>query len=521
MNVKRVLYGIVAIILIFTLSPEITSASSKMPDGTKVGHIEVEDRTGTEIETMLGDEIIIWQADDDLELSGEFETLTVSREAFTFNIEATLSELHDRTKRKISTFFKRPKNVYIPLHVKVDEEHADIVNIKDKPYIDYEAALNNLTQVAQDLGAQPIALTYVEDEEIPLETVAKVKLDKPKLSKATIDYVVDELDGLLLQPEQLFSFLEAIDTSDKLLNSRDESSFLATGLYALFLQADFEIISRHPQLTLPAYGEKGINAEVNQKDKKDLIVLNKSESTYRLKIKNSKETMTFKLEGNEPSITYEIDIENEKEISPRTIYRYSKKLDPGAEEVIQAGSPGLTLDVIRSLYEEGTHVSDAVISRDLYLPSPRILLVSPDEVEEVPEEDVEVELGEDGKIFDEEMTVDEEGNIIRPDGSSGGSIFDVLEDIEEIEEIENEGIFDEMFDLEEAQKEYEKYLDQLLDIYASNTADVEEAHLEKIQAVTEQIIELEEQLEALVKELIDQELIDKDFLKQDEGGEKK
>src|SRR5699024_3356924 len=173
-------------------------------------------------------------------------------------------------------------------------------------YINDEAVLDNLRNLAANLEEGTIALSYLDDEEIPLETVAEVSLDVPKLSTAALDYIVNELNGQLIAPEQLFSFLDAIDTPEKLLNSRDESSFLGTGLYTLFLQADFEIVSRYPQLTMPSYGEKGLNAEVNKRDNKDLIVMNTSDSSYRIKIETSRKQMVFTLEGKKPTFTYEI-----------------------------------------------------------------------------------------------------------------------------------------------------------------------------------------------------------------------
>lgn len=497
----------------FTFIPANTSASGKMPSGTKVANVSAEKKTETEIQTMLEDAVVIWQAQDDLELEGEFETITVSRDAFLFNIDLTLSDLRDQTDRKISTFFKRPKNVYIPLVVDIDEDHRDIVKLKEKSYIDYNRVVNNLENTAKDLAEKTITLTYIEGEEIPLEKVAEVELDKPKLSAATIDYIVDELDGTLIVPDELFSFLEAIDTPEKLLKSKDETSFIGSGLYALFLQADFEIVARHPQLTLPSYGDKGLNAEVNQRDNKDLIAINKSESSYRLKIKQSKKAMTFILEGNEPTYTYEVNIENEEEVAPRTIYRYSKKLNPGEEQVVQAGENGLTIDVVRSQFDKGTYVSDSIVSRDLYLPTPRILLVSPDEIDEGIEEDVEVALDEDGN------PLDEDGAPIYPDGLTDASIADLLPG-----DLEGNSIYEEIIEVDQEQQRYEEFLDKLLDIYANSVDEVDKEGLEHIELLKERIERLEKTIVKLVLELIETEQIDKSFkevIKELEGGEEK
>lgn len=511
MNVKRALYVLIAFIVLIVIIPTTTLAASKMPTGTKVGIISVENKTDEEIRTMLENEILIWQAKGDLTLEGEFDTLSIDREAIHFDIDATLEELKDKTKRKISTFFKRPKNVYIPLVTEVDEAHSDFQQLMEKSHIEYESVITKVTEVASDLQDGPVTLTYIEDAEIPLDTVAEVKLEIPNLSTATLDYVVEELDGQLIAPNEMFSFLESVDTPEKLLNSRDESSFLATGLYTLFLQAEFEVLERNPQLTLPDYGEKGINAEVSQRDRKDLVVKNIGESSYRLSLDKGKKNLTFTLEGSKEANTYEVKVENEQEIKPRTIYRYSKKMNPGEQEVVQAGKSGLTLDVIRSIYEDGTYVDDEVISRDLYLPTPTILLVSPDE----PDIEEGDSTADDELLDEDDIFIDEEGNIVIPSGTSGGSIVDSLPS-----DIKDNAIVQQIEEIDDIQKRYSEFLDSILKIYESSIDSVDPDTLEAIKIYEERIVELEALMMELVKELVEEGVLDKAFIEKIEGGAK-
>lgn len=474
----------------------------------------IENKTDVEIRTIVTDEIAIWLGQDDIVVEGEFETLTIDPTVFSFDIDATLDELFDKTKRKLSTFFKRPKNVYVPFQVTIDENNRDLQAIKDKTYIDYDALMNELYNLAINLEQRTLSIPYVDGEEVPLETIAEVTLDLPSLSNATLDYIINELDGQLIAGKTLFSFFESIETSERLLDSGKESSFLGTGLYALFLQADFEIVSRTQQLTLPEYGEKGLNANVNKKDNKDLVVLNNSDSSYRLKIDKTKDKVAFSLEGNDPTITYDISIENEKEIKPRTIYRYSKRMTPGNHEVVQPGKDGLSLQIVRKTFEHGNYVGESVVSRDVYLPTPLILLVSLDE--EV-EEEIEVDLDSDSDsedyLFDEDMMVDKQGNIIRPDGSSGGSILDLIP-----EDLEGNDIYDKIQEADEAQQRYAEFLDKLLEIYTVDTEEAREDDLAHIKELENRIESLQELIFELIQELIDEELIDERFNKMIEGG---
>ena len=500
------------IILIFAIFPGTTVAASKVPSGTKVGNISAENKTTTEIYTMIEDEITIWLGQNDIIVESEFETLTIDPSVFSFNIEATVDQLHDKTKRKLSTFFKRPKNVYVPIDVTIDENNRDLQAIKKKSYIDYDALINDLHNLATTLEHRTLSIPYVEGEEIPLETVAEVTLDLPSLSNATLDYIINELNGQQIAGNSLFSFFESIEISERLLDSSKETSFLGTGLYALFLQADFEIVSRTQQLTLPAYSEKGLNAEVDKKNNKDLVVLNNSDTTYRLKIDKAKETVTFSLESNEQRFTYDIAIENEKEIKARTIYRYSKRIKPGEHEVVQAGKNGLSLQIVRTTFENDDYVGETIVSRDIYLPTPLILLVSPDEVVEE-DEDIEIDIDSEDDLFEEEMNVDKKGNIIRPDGSSAGSILDLIP-----EDLEGNETYDQLQEADETQQRYEEFLDKLLAIYELDTEEAREDNLAHIQELEKRIESLQELIFDLIKKLVDEELIDERFKKMIEGG---
>src|SRR5699024_252686 len=141
-------------------------------------------------------------------------------------------------------------------------------------------------------------------------------------------------------------------------------------------------------------------------------------------------------------------------IKPRTIYRYSKRITPGQHEVIQAGVDGLSLKMVRSIYEGDEFVKETLVHRDLYLPQPLILLVSPDDPE-IEEEHIEINVTEEGDKLEEEFTIDREGNIIRPDGSRGGSIVDLIPD--NIQDLGDDQIVEEIINIDKQQQQYEEF----------------------------------------------------------------
>lgn len=444
LKMKKALFYLGLILLIFFI-PQNTLAASKMPEGTTIATVQVANKTEQEVRKQLEDEIIIWKAQDDIVLEGEFETFTVSREAFQFDVDATVKQLNDRTKRSFSNFFKRPKNVHIPFEVSVDESHPDINSITSKSYIDGAHIIHNLQDLAANLTSHTITIPYVEGKEIPLDTLVELKWDIPELSQATLTYLVDELDGKIVPANELFSLLQSVETPERLINSRDETSFLGSALYTLFLQANVDIVERHAQLMIPSYGEAGVHAEVNKRENKDLVVLNKNDVAYRIKMKMENNTLEASLEGIESLENYEISVENKEEVKYRTLYRYSKKLNPGEQQVVQAGENGLKVEVYREIYENGVYVGQKLISKDLYLPKPRIFLVSTDDIESIDEEDIII--GDDDGLLPP----------LEP-GGGGPSISDLLPD-----RTEDEPEYEAIKEIEKLQKEYRELLDLLFE----------------------------------------------------------
>lgn len=501
---KKLIISIIGLIFLSFVIPNETFASSKMPEGTKVANMDVEKLTEEEIRKRLEDEIIIWQMQDDLVLEGEFETFTVSREVFQFNIDETIKQLKNKTKRTFLNFFRKPKNVQIPIVVNIDESHPDIQAINEKTYIDREQVMSNLRDLAANLEGSSPNIPYIEGEEIPLKTIAKLKWEVPDLSLATVSYIVEELDGYVIPANELFSFLQSIEIPEKLLNSKEETSFLASALYTLFLQANFDIVERHPQLTLPSYGEIGVNAEVNKRENKDLVVMNKNDVAYRIQMELSKNNVMARLEGIESLNKFEISLENQEEIEPRTLYRYSKKLNPGESETIQKGEKGLKVDVYRSIYEDGVFINEELISKDVYLPKPKIVLVSPDDPE-ISEEDLEVELDDD---FDEDSKyiTDEYGNMIDP-SSSNGSISEILPD-----EIDEEVEYEAIKELEDLQRQYEQFLDRMLEEYAKSLEGLNEDNLILISELRERVNQFDRMIAGLITNLIRNEILEKDYI---------
>src|SRR5690625_3217487 len=173
-----------ALILLF--NPNFSYAASKIPEGSSIAGISIHGKTEQQAKLTIESEIATWFQGEDLIVKSDFETMNIPRSAFMFDVDATLEQFKNKTKRKLTNFFLRPKHVHVPLVVDIDEQDGIVQSLVNNNYIDSDHVLASLTNVAQELNEAEIELTYVK--EIPLQTVAQVELDIPDISDVVLDY---------------------------------------------------------------------------------------------------------------------------------------------------------------------------------------------------------------------------------------------------------------------------------------------------------------------------------------------
>jgi len=458
------------LILILFITPVHTEAAGKMPDGSTIANISIEKMSDSEVKKKLETELTIWQSGEDINLLSDFEQFTIPRSVFEFDIDATINQFNDRTKRTFTSLFMRQKNVQIPLQVTIDEKHEAIQNLKERDYINFAETIASLEANASQLEGSDIQIIYIEGKDIPLETIAEVELKTPNLSNAVLNYAIDELENYVIGPEEHFSLLETVVFPENLTKSNKELNFLGTALYSLFLQTNFTIVERHANVRLPAYAEPGIDASVSVKENKDLIVVNPTKLSYKLEVERKNDILSVALKSSKSDITYQYELENVREIKQRTIYRYSNKLKPGEKQTIEAGSKGLKVEVYRSTYDQNVFTESELISKDFYLPEPTIILVSSDDVveEDTTDENLEIEGGTGNVDGDNGLGIIDDG-LIDPNAPL---ISEQLQQLKEMQEelerrfaaineafekfYQNDNLFDGLFDEEEMDEETEE-----------------------------------------------------------------
>lgn len=379
-SVKAFVFAIISILLLQVVTmPTVVDAASKMPKGTTIANVAVSGQTDEEIKATLETEIALWQSGEDFILRSDFENFRVPKTVIEFNLDETIKVLHSKTKRQLSTFFLKPKNVSVPLVAMVNKADETYQTLSAIDYIELDDSLTHLVDISTTLGSGEAPLAYVPGKEMQLEMVAEVELPIEELSDAVLKQLIGELDDFTIEPKSPFIFSEIIQIHDNLKKSPEELSFIASALYTAFLQTDFTIVERHSQLTVPAYTKSGTDAFVNFKLEKDLILLNESEFSYKLSMEQKKDKLYTKLETFPDDFTYKFKRENKKKIKPRTLYRYDLTLRSGQQKEVEKGKNGEAIELHRETYDAGDLVTSEILSIDVYLPQSKIVAVSTDE----------------------------------------------------------------------------------------------------------------------------------------------
>lgn len=384
-------------LLISIFYPSEAEAAKSMPSGSEIAGISIEGKTEQEVRQMLENEVKIWKTGDELTVISEFEVIEIPRTSFDFNIEETIKEFNERTKRKFTTFFLRPKDENIPLKVTINQEDESVEPLLDTNYIDKDTTSINLIGIAAQLQEGDAQLVYSDEDEIPFKTISEVRIDPTKLEEPNIKQAVMDLDGFVLPANGSFSFLEDVIIDEEADYPGKDTTLIGSGFYELFLQTNFEIVERSKHLGVPANIDAGMDAVINIKDNKDLVVINPNDISFMVSTSEEDEEMVLKLEATLDKFGFDNELEKEK-ITPQTIYRYSHDLSPGEEQLIYEGKNGLSVHVSRDGYDADSDARQTdLVSHDIYLSRPNVILASVEEenLEEIQEEDELEEFIED------------------------------------------------------------------------------------------------------------------------------
>jgi len=343
------------------------------PKSSTIGGIEINDVKTADLATTLQNAISEWQGTE-MEIVSEGIVKTIDSKQVAFDPLAAIAQYEMLTKKPWYAFWHKEKVVHIPIPVTVNE--AITQQIDEAGVWDTDKTLQKLILQASYLKEHKVEAVINEGS---MQTGERIAFQIAELSANSqgVAKIIPLINDVNLVPNQSISLLTLLGEQAGVVNDAG-LDFVASMLYSVILQTDYEILERHSQEINPSYLQQGIEADINAALVKDLQFINRSEQLGKMKA--SMEGNQLKIEvfaaAKDKDIT--VRVSKDKIVKPRIIYRYSEDLKAGQERVEQEGKEGSRVEVYRSIVENGA-TEEQFISRDYYAPQNRIVTRSSQE----------------------------------------------------------------------------------------------------------------------------------------------
>ncbi len=339
-------------------------------DDSTIGGISVNDLKDADIENALREAINTWQ-ETPISVEGANVSIALDPNLFVFDVESSMAEYHSLTDRSWLAFWKQRQVVHIPLHVVVDDQVKE--QLEATGVWEVEKTLNTMITQASYLKSHKITATIADTHLIEAERLA-LSIEEIPTNAMGVDKLANTLTDSIILPNEPCSFFTMIEEKYEESNS-EASNFVASMLYHVALQTEYEILERHAQEEKPDYLQQGLDARVNRAVDKDLQFVNRSDQSNKLKLTVEGHSLKVELLAQKKEKEISVRVSKDKIIEPRVIIRYSKDLPIGREEVLQDGQEGVRVEVYRSILENGS-TTEELVSRDYYPPVNKIIVKS-------------------------------------------------------------------------------------------------------------------------------------------------
>lgn len=401
--------------------------------GSTIGGQEVDSLKKEEIISLLNTKILEWKRNPVL-LTGNSIEIAIEPEWFSFDVEASVDQYLNQVDKPWFAFWKSTPTVHIPLQFSIHPELTTL--IEGNAQLNVDETIANITNQVGVLSTQPIETVALDFSMFESERMA-FELENIAVNTNDLTNIVSALNEQVIGSGEVFSLLDHL--SDVNLGASNETAdFVASVLYSVILQTNFEILERHSQGAMPGYLQPGVEAKVRKNSNEDFKFVNKEAAPAVLKVQIKGTDLLIEIYSVplDTEATYRLG--DRVEIKPRIIYRYSADLKVGQEELVQEGKAGLRVSVYRTISDKsGPFEKEELIDQDYYPPVNRVILKSSlvPEVPTLTDPDLTIDLNGDGlpdmkpvpptsSPSSEETNEEEQIEIDESTGLSEGSYYD-------------------------------------------------------------------------------------------------
>ncbi|WP_303971295.1 VanW family protein [Sporosarcina ureae] len=235
--------------------------------------------------------------------------------------------------------------------------------------------------------------------------------------------LMEDLDGLEIQPNTSFSFREYLEGKESASATDLQMTIMASLLYKAALQTNWIMDERNISTELPLGVEPGFEAAINRKLNLDFIFTNPNQTVFTIRAKWTGSQLELSIEGLPFVHRYDTEVESITKYDPKTVIRYSAFVSAGAIEIVDKGKKGMEVAVKRNVMLNGSLEEIEDVSIDFYAPQPIIERHSLEKVvERVPDSNVDSNSGNaDGNSSTNGSTDNPSNSANSSTGSSDGN----------------------------------------------------------------------------------------------------
>ena len=226
--------------------------------------------------------------------------------------------------------------------------------------------------------------------EIIYDKVIKFTENMDENSKVNIKIASNDLNGTIVDSEQVFSFNDTLGKRTKnrgfvnapmYINNGVSNeigggiSFVASGIYEGILRSGYEIKERLPHRYIVEYKEPGLDSAIYY-GTYDLKFKNNTPNRLKIETINQNDGVRFRLIGKkENNKKVELNVEKKETEKFTTKYLPTNSLKDGERKIIQSGRNGYISYVYRKIYINNELKENSLISKDNYQMLPEIVSV--------------------------------------------------------------------------------------------------------------------------------------------------
>ncbi|OIJ10575.1 hypothetical protein BKP37_18770 [Anaerobacillus alkalilacustris] len=330
---------------------------SYFPDGTMLSSIPISGLSEAEAKDAVRSEIENWKSSASISIVYFDEAVELDSSQIEFFIQESLEGVENGYGDLYS-------NVSSVTEKAIESFSYDVNNIN----------LNSLTEEVQTyvnlLSTSPLFIDvndYVSPNH-PIEVVASSVTTNFE-STFLLPRWVEQLDGVVIDARSRFSLLQTMADIGAVRTETESLNVLATALYNLFLETNFQFIERHGGRALPNYADAGYYSVVKP-DQADLIVENPNYYSYTLKLALVNNELTASLEGVSLPYQFTAVTKNEKVIAPRKVVHFSSIRRKGDKQIVKNGENGYYVELYRQIRNKKSNklIKEYLLFEDFYSP---------------------------------------------------------------------------------------------------------------------------------------------------------